>query len=236
MATVRLESRAALPVAPVPILPEDSEGEEIGPDQWFDRSSITADVMVTLEGVSEEDWWKNAPEGRVCEYLDGVVFMPSPASREHQEDVGLWHTLLNCFLEGRGIGTPLLGPGVLNLAPRRNPEPDLFVVPLGAGPHVPPALLVIETLSKSTRSHDLGRKRDAFHEARIPEIVYVDLKRRRLVTDRLVEDIYASEVVHRGVWRSASIAGFWIDVAWLWEDPLSGPMRCLQAILAGPPA
>ena len=60
--------------------------------------------MVTLEGISEEDWWKYAPEGRVCEYLDGVVYMPSPATVEHQDDVGFWFGLLQCYLGERGGG------------------------------------------------------------------------------------------------------------------------------------
>jgi hypothetical protein len=40
---------------------------------------------------------------------------------------------------------------------------------------------------------------------------------------------------HRqGVFASQAIAGFWIDLGWLWSDPLPNPRRCLEAILAGP--
>ena len=70
------------------------------PELWFDRSSITADVMVTIEGVSEEEWWRYAPEGRVCEFFDGVVYMPSPATIEHQDDVGFWYFLLSGYFKG----------------------------------------------------------------------------------------------------------------------------------------
>lgn len=233
MATASTENEAATTAQPAGLIEGD---DAIPPEPWFDRSSITADVMVTLEGISEEDWWKYAPEGRVCEYLDGVVYMPSPASDEHQDDVGFWFSLLNIYTTERRVGRARLGPGVLRLAPRRNPEPDVFVVPLGDGPHDPPALLVVEALSKSTRGHDTGRKRDLFQEAGIPEIVYVDLKRRRIIVHRKADDLYTTEVLDRGIWHSASIPGFWIEVSWLWEDPLPGPLRCLQAILAGPPA
>lgn len=215
---------------------DEPDDDAIEPHRWFDRSSIIADLMVTLEGVSEEDWWKYAPENRVCEYLDGVVYMPSPATDEHQDDVGFWFTLLNLYTHERQIGCTRLGPGVLKLAPRRNPEPDVFAVPYGDGPHDSPAYLVVETLSKSTRKHDMGRKRDAFQDARIPEIVYVDLEGRRLIVHRLAGDLYTTEVHERGTWRSTSVPGFWMDVAWLWETPLPWPLRCLQVILAVPPA
>jgi Uma2 family endonuclease len=210
--------------------------EVVPPELWFDRSSITIDAMVTIEGVSEEAWWRYAPEGRVCEFFDGVVYMPSPATREHQEDVGFWFFLLKGFTGERGLGEVLLGPGVLPLAPGHNPEPDVFVVPSGVGPHDPPAFLVVETLSNSTRRHDTGRKADAFRAAKIPEIVYVDLKHRRLQIHRRVDDLYTTEIVREGIWRSSAIPGFWIEVAWLWEEPLPNSLRCLQAILAGPPA
>lgn len=208
----------------------------IGPASWFDRSSIKADVMVTLEGVSERDWWKYAPEGRVCEYWDGVVYMPSPASIEHQEDVGFWHFLLRGYAGERNVGKVILGPGVLKIAPGRNPEPDVFVVPLRPGPHDPPALLVVETLSPSTRRHDMGRKAAGFRDAKIPEIVFVDLDRRRLIVETRVDDLYETAIREGGIWHSTAIPGFWIDIAWLWSDPMPSGLRCLMRILDGPPA
>src|SRR4051812_16801022 len=71
--------------------------EASDPAEWFDRSSIALDAMVVIEDVSEEEWWRRAPEGRVCEFFDGTVYMPSPASAEHQDEVGFWLDLLNGF-------------------------------------------------------------------------------------------------------------------------------------------
>lgn len=234
MASATSEHVPSIP--PDQATPGESHQVPVPPESWFDRSSITADVMVMIEGVDEQEWWKLAPEGRVCEYLDGVVYMPSPASEEHQDDVGFWFFLLSGFVSERKTGKVLLGPGVLRLAPGRNPEPDIFVIPNGPAPHSPPAELVVETLSQSTRTHDLGRKKDAFQEARIPEIVYVDLKRRRITFHRLVDDLYSTQFQETGIWRSEALPGFWIEVSWLWEEPLRNRFQCLQSILDGPPA
>ena len=32
--------------------------------------------------------------------------------------------------------------------------------------------------------------------------------------------------------ESLAIPGFWIDVAWLWQDPLPDALHCLEQILA----
>lgn len=218
--------------APPPPRPEI---ESAPPEEWYDRSSLTGDYMVMIEGQTEEDWWRYAPESRICEYIDGIIYMPSPATAEHQDDVGFLFFLLNGFRYSRGSGTVRTGPGVLQLAPGRNPEPDIFVLPPEGEPG-PPALLVVETLSKSTRSHDLKRKAAIFQDAGIPEVLYVDLAKNRLGFLHKVAGEYRTDWLEDGLWISEAVPGFWFDVTWLWEDPLPNPLTCLEIILAGPPA
>jgi Uma2 family endonuclease len=191
--------------------------------------------MVMIEGQTEEDWWRYAPESRICEYIDGIIYMPSPATAEHLDDVGFLFFLLNGFRYSQGGGTVRTGPGVLQLAPGRNPEPDIFVLPPEGEPG-PPALLVVETLSKSTRSHDLKRKAAIFQDAGIPEVLYVDLAKKRLGFLHKVAGEYRTDWLEDGLWISEAVPGFWFDVTWLWEDPLPNPLTCLEIILAGPPA
>src|SRR3954449_3850120 len=95
MASVMTQTESARePQRPAVPGPPD---EVVPPELWFDRSSITVDAMVTIEGVTEEDWWRYAPEGRICEYIDGVVYMPSPATDEHQDVTLFWADILNGF-------------------------------------------------------------------------------------------------------------------------------------------
>lgn len=209
--------------------------EPAAPEQWYDRSSIAADAMVMIADQSPEDFERYAPETRFCDYLDGVIYLPSPASDEHQDLVGFLFTILNSFRFARGTGVVRLGPAVLRLGARRKPEPDIFVLPAEA-PATAPAVLVIEVLSRSTRAHDLGRKLTAYRDAGIPEIWLFDDRDRSVIVERRVGEGYHREHLTEGRLISSSLPGFWLDLAWLWTEPLPDPMQCLAAILAGLPA
>ncbi len=215
--------------------PVDDDPEVVDPSQWLDRSSLDGDYMVMIEGLTAADWWRLAPERRICEYLDGVVYMPSPASDDHQDVTLFWIDLLNGFRYARAPELVVrFGPGVLRLSPERFVEPDAFVLPM-PGAAGPPALLVIEVLSKSTRTHDLKRKSAAYRQAGIPEYLYVDLARKRLIPRGPEGGPATAAPVGAGIWRSKSLPGFWIEVGWLWQEPLPDPRACLARILAGPP-
>ena len=105
--------------------------EPAPPEAWYDRSSIPFDALVTIEDQTEEDFFRYAPETRICEFIDGIVYMPSPVLEEHQDIVVFLCTILNLYRHERGLGKVMTGPMVLRVAPNRNLEPDLFVAPLG---------------------------------------------------------------------------------------------------------
>ena len=216
--------------------------EPAPPEARYDRSSIHVDALVTIEGQTEEDFFRYAPETRFCEFIDGVVYMPSPVREDHQDIVGFLYILLNMYRNVRGFGKVMMGPMVLRVAPNRNLEPDLFVAPLGDRA-LPPkrlafgaAVFVLEVLSPGNRSHDLNRKAAVYREAGVPEIAFVDGRDKVLIVDRLAGDAYETIRINSGRWESSAIEGFWLDVSWLWEDPLPDPLECLDAILGRGPA
>jgi Uma2 family endonuclease len=213
--------------------------EPTRPEQWYDRSSIKADALVMIEGQTEEEFFLHAPENRYCEFIDGVVYMPSPVTERHQDLVGFWFVILAGVRRRRGIGKVMMGPCVLRVAPGRDLEPDVFVAPVGeralppAGLAFGAAELVVEVLSSGNRSHDLRRKAEVCREAKVPEIVFVDDRDKMLIVDRLAGDAYETIQVGSGRWESSALPGYWLDVEWLWGDPLPDPFHCLEAILAG---
>lgn len=203
----------------------------------YDRSSLGGDFMVMIAGQTSEDFERFAPESRSCDYIDGIVYMPSPATDRHQDQVGFLFDLLNGFRCERGGGVVRMGPAVLRLSDQWKPEPDLFVRPgEEAGQPRPPCLLVIEILSPSTRDHDMGPKLSVYKASGIPEIWLFDERDRTVIGERRVGDGYRREQRTEGRLDSTALPGFWLDVAWLWADPLPNPRRCLERILAGPPA
>ena len=108
-------------------------------EHWYDRSSLDVAAVVTIEDQTEEDFFRYAPENRFCEFIDGVVYMPSPVSIRHQELVFFLLSLLAGYRDERGGGTVMMGPAVLRVVPGRDLEPDIFVTPPGAGRYHPAA-------------------------------------------------------------------------------------------------
>src|SRR5690606_12275382 len=141
----------------------------------------------TIEDQTEEDFYLYAPENRFCEFIDGVVYLPPPVTIRHQEILGFLLHLITGFSCERGFGTVMFGPAVLRVAPGRNLEPDIFVVPPGVRGLPPSGLafgradLVIEVLSPGNRAHDLRRKAAVYRDAGIPEIWYIDDRDKVLV-------------------------------------------------------
>jgi Uma2 family endonuclease len=218
-------------------------GESIDPmENWYDRSSLVGDSMVMIAQQTEEEYLRRCPENKICEFIDGTVYLPSPAELWHQLDIQLLVFLLEGFAARRRAGHILTGPASLKVREGCLLEPDIFVVPYDAEAKFqgyscePPVLLVVEVLSKSTRSHDLNRKANLYREAGAIEVWFLDLRDKVLIVHRSQKVGYESEQMESGYYSSRALPGFWIDVSWLWAWPRPDVVDCLQAILAGPPA
>lgn len=126
----------------------------------------------------------------------------------------------------------------MRLDQRWSPEPDLLVV-RDANRHrmkpqrlEGPADLVIEIASESDPKLDLREKLPRYQEAELPEIWLVDPFDQRLQVWVKSADGYDSREATAGRVESAVVDGFWIDVAWLWQEELPSTLGCLRQILA----
>lgn len=198
--------------------------------------------LVRLAGWTEERYFAEAPEDRLWEFQDGEVIVHSPATPSHQRLVRFLTILLSSFVEERGLGEVLNGPAVLRLRPGANKEPDVFFVPREAAGRIGsdrvegPAAFVIEVASPGSRSYDLGEKAQVYQVAGVTEYWVVDGERREVVVHRQSEAAYRLAVMTTGRLASTAVPGFWLDVLWLWQEPLPSAPACLREILAGPPA
>ncbi|MDB5350444.1 MAG: hypothetical protein JWN86_1691 [Planctomycetota bacterium] len=202
----------------------------------YDRSSLKGDFLVILEDQTSEDFERFAPERQFCDYIEGRVYMPSPVSQRHQEQVGFFHHLLVGFRGVSGLAGGLMGPAVLRIDQEHKPEPDVFVLPGPDDSPGLPAIFAMEVISPPSRSNDLGRKVGMYKAAGIPEIWTLDEYEHELIVERRLGDMYSREVFESGRVASSSMPGFWIDLGWLWADRLPLAPACLPTILAGPPA
>jgi len=215
--------------------------DEEEPAEFYDRSSLRGDFLVMIPHQTEEDYLQLCPEGKFCELIDGVVCMHAAAEKQHQFNVSLLSFVLQGFTTVREAGIVLLGPSALRIGPDRYFEPDIFVMPNAATAQAdpiywhPPALLVVEVLSRTTRDHDLREKGAIYREAGIIDVWFIDHRDRAVIVQRPTADGVETREVKSGSLHPTGLPGFWFDVAWLWAEPRPNLMHCLDRILAGPP-
>jgi Uma2 family endonuclease len=193
---------------------------------------------VRFYGVTEEMFDELVDEDTRAELLDGVMIVHSPASPRHNQIARFLLTLLGCYVEEKGLGAVFGPEDLIHLATCRKVAPDGFVL---LGEHVPNPLpehefdgapdLVIEVLSASNRHDDLAEKRPAYQQAGVREIWLVDPDQEHILVDQRQRKRYASHTVADGRLTSALLPGFWLEVSWLWAQPLPRVMPCLRKIL-----
>ncbi len=194
--------------------------------------------LVYLPGWTEERYLQEAPENAFWEFVHGEVVVHSPVRAEHQRLVFFLARVLAAFLERRRLGEVLLGPAGLRLGPGLIREPDIFVLapedavrargfPVEARPW-----LVVEVVSPSTRRLDLEVKPREYADAGIPEYWAVDSEERVLYQHLLERGAYRRQAFTQGRMASQALPGFWLQVDWLWQDPLPSEFQVLEQILA----
>ncbi len=192
-----------------------------------------------------EDYERITDEDFRCEFLDGVLVVHSPATLSHEDILLFLAFLVRGFVEKGGTGSTFGSNAVMQLG-RRRFCPDLSFLHrshfdrIRKGQVAGPMDLVVELLSKSTRDYDLREKRAAYREGLVPEIWLIDPERREFQADVLTmprngtngsEGPYQSEILREGRWSSRVLDGFWIDVGWLWSEPLPNALDCFQKVI-----
>jgi Uma2 family endonuclease len=192
--------------------------------------------------ATPEDYDLITDEDLRCELVDGVLIVHSPATLNHEDHVLFLAFLLRGFVDKQARGRAFTSNAVMQIGERRL-CPDVSVLlnvhadRIRSGRVFGAMDLVVEVLSKSTRAYDLGEKRTVYRQTLAPEIWFVDPEERRFQVDWLEAsreadpDAYQTQLLTQGRWASRILPGFWMEVDWLWSDPLPNSLACLQAIL-----
>lgn len=194
--------------------------------------------FVVVRPVADEGAYYALDEDSPWELLDGRLVM-SAASHRHEELFRFLMTLLSGWLDERGGGVALGSRYPMRLDERWSPEPDLLVV-TDAHRHrlTPqyldgPADLVVEIASDGDPGLDEREKLPRYRQAGVPEVWLVSPQTSRVRAERRRPDGGYDTGHHRtGTLESAVLPGVWIDVAWLWADPLPSAIACLRELLA----
>jgi Uma2 family endonuclease len=204
------------------------------------RIDIEPPYLVVKPGLSEDDFYRLADEDCDWEYLDGRIVMHSPASYHHEALFSFLSFLISGYLEVRGDATVLGSRYAMRLDPEWSPEPDLLVV-RNSRRHLltsqrleGPADWVVEIASESDPRLDAREKLPRYREAGIEEIWLINPFAKEIRVEAKPVGQYVARVLSTGRLDSSVVPGFWIDVSWLWREPLPSRVECLDAVLRQP--
>lgn len=140
-----------------------------------DGKEVMEPYLLRLAGWTEERYFQEAPEMQMVEFADGDLIVHSPANIRHQQIIGFLTMLLRGYVRSKNLGEVLNGPGVVQLRPGLDYEPDICFVTReqcdlfneqyfsGAPTHI------MEVVSPGTRHHDLVTKATHYQEYGVPE-------------------------------------------------------------------
>jgi len=189
--------------------------------------------------VSWEEFLAWTDEDTHAEWVDGKIIMTMPASVRHQDIKYFLMALLRGFTRQNKLGKVIDAPFLMRLAFRPSGrEPDILFIEQRhlARLHETfldgPADLVVEIISPESVARDRGDKFVEYEQAQVKEYWLIDPVRTRAefyVLDRkghyrLVEPDAS------GKYYSHVVKGFWLNVDWLWQDPLPLEDEALKQI------
>ncbi|HXG66473.1 MAG TPA: Uma2 family endonuclease [Blastocatellia bacterium] len=189
--------------------------------------------------VTAEDFFLLVPDGQKADLIDGVIYMASPDNIDSDQIGGFIKFLIQGFAEARGLGGKVFGSCfAFQMSETRAPEPDIAYVSAGrlhlvektkmiGGPDI-----AVEIVSRDSRQRDYLEKKNLYQEAGVEEYWIIDPMQRRAEFHRLHERIYQLVPLEQNrIFRSSVLEGFWLDVEWLFADPLPSAFEKLREIL-----
>jgi Uma2 family endonuclease len=192
---------------------------------------------------SFEEFCEVIEDGQKADLIDGEIFLSSPDSVRANNLQSFIQVLLDGFSEAQGgLGSVYVSRVALRLGSRNGPEPDVAFVLREHSErvklnHIQGAPdIVVEIVSEDSRHRDYVRKRALYQDAGAGEYWVLNPLDGAALFLRLRNGEFESIELENGrYFRSGVLPGFWLDVRWLFQDPLPPKFECLQRILAGDP-
>jgi hypothetical protein len=178
-----------------------------------------------------------------AELIEGVVYMPSPVSVDHDGP----HFDLITWLGTYRAATPGVrggDNGSLRLELDNMPQPDAYLMifpthggqaSIGADRYVAGGPELIAEVAASSASYDLHVKLDAYRQNEVREYVVWRVLDQAIDWFALREGSYEPQFVDEaGLYKSEVFPGLWLDPAALVRGDLAKVLQTLQQGLASP--
>jgi Uma2 family endonuclease len=204
---------------------------------------MTAQAIPTeTEIYTVDDFFALIPEGQKADLIDGVIYVASPDTPRHNLVAGLIQVVLDGYASAHGLGTVFVSRVAFELTRIDSPEPDVAFVAVEhldrveEGKVIGPPDVAVEVVSRWSKSRDYGAKLRQYEAAGVREYWLIDGRARSATFYRLRDGRFVAAELERGhIFRSEVAPGFWLDVRWLFANPLPDKFECLKQVLAGDP-
>lgn len=186
--------------------------------------------------MTYEEFLAWADEDTLAEWVNGEVIMTSPASLRHQNIAAFLSQIFSLFVEQHELGKVIIPPFQMKLATSGR-EPDLLFV---ATEHLDrlqetyldgPADLVVEIVSPESIGRDRGEKFYEYAQGGVPEYWLIDPQAEIAEFYRLAGTHYRLVLGdHEGRYEAQTVPGLWLQVEWLWQEPLPRVLDVLREL------
>jgi Uma2 family endonuclease len=202
-------------------------------------STVEQEVLPLVAGdkLTRDEFlrrWEAMPNVKFAELIGGVVYMPSPLSRDHSVPdlrVAYWVGHYAAFTPGCEAGSN--GTWLMR---EDSPQPDVYLRLLPehggqsatAGPYPQGAPEFLAEICLSSTAHDLHEKFDLYQAAGVREYLAFLVREQEVRWHRLINGVFRVVAADAdGVLRSAVFPGLWLDAGAL----LAGDMAQVFTIL-----
>src|ERR671924_413088 len=187
--------------------------------------------------MTYEEFLAWADEDTWAEWVNGEVIILTPAALRHQQLATFLATSINFFVDAHQFGVVLTAPFQMKIGPDLpGREPDILFI---AREHLDrlkntyldgPADLVVEIISRDSRSRDRGEKFYEYEQGGVREYWLLDpLRRQAEFYQRGPDGIFRLVPAGAdGIYHSTVLEGLWLWVEWLWQEPLPPLLTVLR--------
>ncbi len=168
------------------------------------------------------------------ELIDGVAVERMAASYEHESLYAWLFTLLNLYVIRHKLGEVLGSRSAVKIDEYGGRLPDILFIKRERHDTIQPNAiygppdLVIELVSPNDRPSDLNSLEKDYRSIHVPEIWFIDPRKRQVRALTLGESGYKERLVKQDRLHSASVEGFSLELDWLFTEPSPDPLDALR--------
>lgn len=191
--------------------------------------SLTSPASFPRSGQEFLEWNHRDYEGGLVEWVDGEVLLHEMPKDCHQNIVEFLDRLLGFFVQLGNLGKIRIAPYFMRISEGGNiREPDVMFIAAQHRERITehalygPADLIVEVVSDDSVVRDRRIKFAEYQAGGVGEYWFIDPRPGQQRADFYVRDdqgyYQVVAVGDDGFYRSTVLTGFWLRVAWLWQD------------------